>query len=679
MILNEQQSNALKAIKSFMDSPDISVFILKGYAGTGKTTLLTHILNLAKQKGITTQVMAPTGRAAKVIRDKTGTEATTIHSGIYSFSDPIENEDKDGFHFICPIKINSGEHRFCIVDESSMVSSMYSEHEIYKCGTGCLLNDLLTYVAPHSGGKVIFIGDPAQLPPVGDANSMAFNETFFDNLGLKTASYELTQVMRQGNNAILRNANTIRNILEENLFSSLEFELKDDEVEIVGNITNEYCSRYDINTDKNPIVITYSNILAAEYNVEIRKILFPNSPTICQHDVVMCVKNNYAFNIPLYNGDFFKVLSVGQTAMQRKIPVKQDQGGVKVDTTVKLSFLPVVLQDSDGNVFNCHIIENLLYNKNSQLDLAQLKALYIDFIIRHQELKEGTEEFKNALKSDPLFNAVQIKFGYAITGHKTQGGEWNDVFVDFSGQHGNCAHSLRWLYTVTTRARKRLFSPRFPQTDTFSKLQIADIVIAKQFPDGFFPEASSTLQSPKTTPFHSSDTAPFIRQKYAQIEHNFKNTEFSIQHVQSCPYLEKYSIKTPSGVFLYNGYYKKNGVFNFKANTSCPDNTMVLPLLNAIGTDVTIVFEPTDYQASTVQFQQLHQRMETLCDQLDIEIINIMEYKTSYYVRYSLRKQASYSYINFSFNRKGFITYATPTAIANDQPTYLQNLIELLH
>lgn len=678
MTLNQQQLEALESIRNFMDSTEDSVFLLKGYAGTGKTTLLVEILKMAASKKIQCQVMAPTGRAAKIIRDKIGIEATTIHKGIYAFNELKELKDDKGFRLYYPLKINSGTHPLCIIDEASMISSMISKHEIYQCGTDILLNDLLTYAAPNSGGKIIFIGDPAQLPPVGDAHSMAFNIEYLNSLGLNVKSYELSQVMRQGNSAILKNASMVREKLHNELFNQLEYELKEDEVEIVQDIAKEFCSRYNVNSNENPVVITFSNKQAANYNQNIRNILFPGSQTVCSKDILLCVSNNYAHQETLYNGDFFRVVTVHPDIIQRDIPVYVEQAGSKIIKKTTLTFQAVEIQTSNAQIIPCYLITTLLYNKAPRLDISEVNALYVDFKIRHPQLKEGSDEFLNRLHNDPFFNAVQAKYGYAITGHKSQGGEWDDVFVDFSGQDGNSTLSLRWIYTVTTRAKKHLYSTEFPHLIYYDKFRMSEINIAKQFPEGFFMEKKNITEhsTPVQTPFYGPNVPDFIREKYLQINQNLSGTNFSIVNITSHQYLEKYSIQTPSGVFIYLGDYKKNKTFRFRSTPDCPENEQLLPLLNEVYASDEPVSLELNYVASTPILQELYRKMDTLCEQLDIDIVNIVEYPNSFFVRYSLHQNERYAYINFYFNNKGSITYGAPSSIINDQTTFLEELIK---
>lgn len=226
--LTSQQREVFNKVESFLKS-DAQVFILKGYAGTGKTTMVKeiaeYIYNDLHKKP---QLMAPTGRAARVLSSKTNLNATTIHKRIYDFesfeSKGEEKIEESERKLIFAIK-DTESNPIAIVDEASMVSSTKSEQELYQFGTGVLLSDLLTYIKPLSGGKIIFVGDPAQLPPVGDNQSRALSEEYFKSQGLKVESAELTEVLRQGGQSfVLKNAMKIRDLLKEKKRNRLSFE-----------------------------------------------------------------------------------------------------------------------------------------------------------------------------------------------------------------------------------------------------------------------------------------------------------------------------------------------------------------------------------------------------------------------------------------------------------------------
>ena len=239
MQLRSQQQEAFDAIKKFITDKDKSIFILKGYAGTGKTTMIKSIIPMLMTLGKIVHLMAPTGRAAKVLCEKTGYDACTIHRGIYAFENmqavrydddgnlietnhtknkELRSKGSDDLQFWFAIRkhelAEDPSKNVYIIDESSMVSSMLARNESLHFGTDVLIDDLLTYARLHLGGKIIFVGDPAQLPPVGDNKSVALTDSFFEDKSLGVSSYELTEVLRQnGESSILKNAMMIRDLL----------------------------------------------------------------------------------------------------------------------------------------------------------------------------------------------------------------------------------------------------------------------------------------------------------------------------------------------------------------------------------------------------------------------------------------------------------------------------------
>lgn len=280
MVLTTQQNKIFEQIKAFLDS-DASVFILRGYAGTGKTTMVKVVADYITQSRQLT-MMAPTGRAARVLSVKTGYEATTIHKAIYEKAHIVPKKVKDiaesEFKFMFPIhRSENGGNVVAIVDEASMVCSRKIEHELFIFGTDNLMDDLLTYVRPNFGGKIIFVGDPAQLPPVGEAVSNALRADFFQKKGLKVIETELTEVLRQkGDSIILKNAMMIRDLLNKDKRNQLVFDEQKDDVETVPS--EQFLDKYLNNRKKSgrndSVVICYSNKSANRYNRDIRKALY---------------------------------------------------------------------------------------------------------------------------------------------------------------------------------------------------------------------------------------------------------------------------------------------------------------------------------------------------------------------------------------------------------------------
>jgi len=238
MELTPQQNKIFEQIKAFINS-DASVFILRGYAGTGKTTMVKVIADYIAQSRFLA-LMAPTGRAARILRQKTGHNATTIHKAIYKKprfdAKKVKDIAESEFKLIQDIFVpESGGSIVAIVDEASMVCSRKIEHELFAFGTDNIMEDLLTFVRPHYGGKVIFVGDPAQLPPIGEPHSNALRTEYFEEKGLKVVEAELTEVLRQqGDSTILKNAMMIRDLLKKEKRNNLVFEERKDDVETIS-------------------------------------------------------------------------------------------------------------------------------------------------------------------------------------------------------------------------------------------------------------------------------------------------------------------------------------------------------------------------------------------------------------------------------------------------------------
>ena len=444
--------------------------------------------------------MAPTGRAAKVLSSKTGFPASTIHRVIYEYtkmkavrhdkegnliSDKDEKERSKGdddlqfwFQIRKIEKDKDPSKRVFFVDESSMISSKITPGETLHFGTDVLLDDLLTYANLGLGGKVVFIGDPAQLPPVGDNRSAALTNEYFIEKGLRVSSFDLTDVIRQSEGStVLKDAMMVRVLLGISQRNSLVFERKDGEVMDItpSEVIDEFCKVLPTPTIGEAVVVCYSNSLVKDYNDAIRRKYFPEAKDIVAGDVLQVVKNNVNKNLglELYNGDFVRVLNVSQQTETQSAPVWKGVNGERTRVTIQLNFRDVTLQTEDGKQVTCKIIDSLLNSRDRSLNGLETVALYINFRMRHPLLKEKEETFKNELMSDPYFNAVQVKYGYAITAHKSQGGEWKTVFVDYSGRLGFNDDCLRWMYTATTRAQETLFGVNMPNIVTIQRKGMA--------------------------------------------------------------------------------------------------------------------------------------------------------------------------------------------------------------
>lgn len=671
MVLTLQQQQVLDKIKEFMVN-DASVFILCGYAGTGKTTMIKHIIDFISQYIEKVELMAPTGRAARVLYSKTGYLATTIHKAIYAFTiSEIEtvNDIADAeikLHF--SIRINN---RKCvaIVDEASMLCSHKSTQEMFSFGTNNLMDDLLTFVRPSFGGKVIFVGDPMQLPPVGENISNALNADFFIQKGLKVMQAELTEVLRQtGDSVILKNAMQIRNIFRKEKRNRLVFEEKKNDVESLpsGELLKKYIEIRKKTNRNDCVVICYSNKYAYGYNRDIRRELYDEEePELRVGDILLVVQNNSLLDV--MNGDFVQVMSVGERTKQ-SAPVYVQEGGYKKRKVIELEFVKIQVMNSKGEILSCELLLDFLNSGNPSLKIDEQRALYINFRIRNKNLKLDTEEFINALRSDDYFNCLKAKYGYAVTGHKCQGGEWGNVFVDFSGRTGLSDDCLRWAYTATTRAKKQLYFTNLPHITPFTKFRIEQIQQCSKIND-----ECRIIGNIEYSPFHNVGVPDYLHAKLMCIENNLKWTPYKINKVESKPYQEIYYIETPDRVERYDIRYKKGGIFLKAIPHNVSEHNVIVCMMLNDERAMPLVF---NYVPSDEIHENLYNLIRSVCDELTIQITNVVEHKEDYSVIFYFRTSDSFSYIKFYINESGYVTYAKPMSFLGKDDKELADLIE---
>ena len=443
-------------ISNFILSNDLnSVFVLKGYAGSGKTTLLgsfVHQLNTINFKAV---LIAPTGRAAKVLSSYSKHPAYTIHKQIY-------NTKTEGTgNIIFQLRKNTYKNTIFIVDEASMIGNEIIENKLSK--NNSLLNDLVEYVKDGCNCKLLFVGDPAQLPPVNLTLSPALDsdlleEYYFD----KVFIVELTFVVRQKQNSgILNNATTIRKQLNQKIYNQFKFNINgcDDIINLndSNNIFEVLESAYDISGIDQTVFIVRSNKRAYLINKQIRQSILDNEDDLSVGDRLMVLKNNY-FWLPqtsrpgfIANGDIIEII---------KIKSKKDIYGfffaevqvILVDYPEELPFDTIILLDTLRIT-----TASLSYEETNRL-YKNIKEDYVDEKSRFKQLLK--------VKANKFFNALQVKYAYAITCHKSQGGQWENVFVEKPYLPvGQNKEYLRWLYTAVTRSTKNLYLIGFTSED----------------------------------------------------------------------------------------------------------------------------------------------------------------------------------------------------------------------
>lgn len=437
-----------KAAEFITNTNKNELFVLKGYAGTGKTTIISTIVNHLADANKKYVLLAPTGRAAKVISGYSQKPAFTIHKRIY-FPKKGSGGGAVGF----TMQPNKFTNTIFIVDEASMISDTIQESKMYE--NGSLLDDLISYVYSGNNCKMILIGDTAQLPPVNSDLSPALN---IDSLSLnydKDVHYiELDEVMRQEENSgILYNATELREILKSAFMDTFQFKLRGfkDIVRLVDgydiqDAINQAYSNYSI---EDTAFIVRSNKRANQYNQQIRTRILSRESELSTGDFMMVVKNNYFWLNEkseagfIANGDIIEILEIFR--------IEELYG-------FKFARVKVRMVDYPSQIpFETYLLLDTVESESPSLTYEQSNQLYQEVM---KDYEDETAQYKKFLKikNNPYFNALQVKFSYAITCHKSQGGQWNTVFIEQPYlPEGINKDYIRWLYTAITRAKDRLY------------------------------------------------------------------------------------------------------------------------------------------------------------------------------------------------------------------------------
>ena len=460
--LTPTQKTAFDKIRFFVENEKDKVFILRGYAGTGKSTIIKGIIEWLQDKDIDFELLASTGRAAKVVSDKTGHQASTVHGAIYTFDqlsedlDTLSKEEVDekgqiSLNFSLRSVINPEELTIYIIDEASMISDTAdSSGSFAKFGTGRLLNDLFAF---NKQAKFIFIGDASQLPPVASKVdiSPALNKPYIEEtFGYKVEDFALTEIKRQDlNSGIIKSSMILRNIHERKITvpwpPKLQVKGHGNDIAFKGNhvqLVNEYIARVAKDGFYDQTLICNSNNIRHEINLQVRRELFPSAHQLIAGDLLMITQNNMPTG--LVNGDQVEVLEVQG---------REERAG--------LTFLKVRIQELvSKNIHITYVIEDVLQSSKLNITPPQHKRLIIDFHMRMKEknVKQKSRQFKDNMREDQFLNGLRAVYGYAITCHKSQGGEWDHVYLYIDNKIlGKPQPEIyQWWYTAITRAKKQL-------------------------------------------------------------------------------------------------------------------------------------------------------------------------------------------------------------------------------
>ena len=462
----QEQAHALEVFAEFFTDRDPhAVMILRGSAGTGKTTLSGAIVRTLKEIRQKVMLLAPTGRAAKVFSLNSGSPAYTIHRRIY------REKSFSGVEGQFNLNDNLYTDTLFMVDEASMIANMGLGGMSF--GSGCLLDDLVHFVYQGRNDRLLLIGDKAQLPPVGEEESPALHAAMLEGYGLKVYECDLNEVLRQSEESgILYNATMIRQMITHDDITQLpkiHFAGYSDIKQMPGAelIESLAYSYHHVGLD-DTIVVTRSNKRANIFNQGIRNMVLDREEELSQGDILMIVKNNYYWmeeerksNNKLQSNEIPAFLANGDRAKVLKVRRRIDLYGFRF-ATLLLQF-----PDYDNYELEATVLLETLTSEAPALTHEQQEQLFHQIEEDYQDIPLKTDRMK-AIRQDQFFNALQVKFAYAVTCHKAQGGQWAHVYVDQGYMTDDMLNPdyIHWLYTAFTRATEMLYLVNWPETQT---------------------------------------------------------------------------------------------------------------------------------------------------------------------------------------------------------------------
>ena len=449
-----EQEKALTCFADFLVTPAQrhKAFVLRGYAGTGKTSLVAALVKTLDKLEQKVVLLAPTGRAAKVFAAYAGHPAFTIHKKIYrqrNFSNALDNFS---------LNENLATHTLFIVDEASMIANEGLSGSMF--GTGRLLDDLVHYVYSGKECRLLLVGDTAQLPPVGELLSPALDTLTLEGYGLQVSEADLTQVVRQvQDSGILWNATQLRHLVENGssgVWPKVRLKgFADVRVLPGAELTDELSACYGRDGMDETIVICRSNKRANLYNNGIRAQVLWCEDELNTGDLLMVAKNNYYWAAQVKEMDF---VANGEIVMVKRIRRTRELYGFRF-AEVTLLF------PEQGDVeLDVNILLDTLHTDAPALPKAENDRLFYAVLEDYADLTRKAERMRK-MKTDPYYNALQVKYAYAITCHKAQGGQWKNVFLDqgYLSADYLTPEYYRWLYTAFTRATHTLYLVNFPE------------------------------------------------------------------------------------------------------------------------------------------------------------------------------------------------------------------------
>ncbi len=666
--LTKDQETAIVAIERFLAS-DQHCFILKGHAGTGKTYLLGGFLRYLRSIDRMGVLFGPTGRSALILARKAGLEASTIHHGIYTYVDTQVAEDHYQTRFV--IKVNRDAlDTVYVIDEASLISPESEPDALLQFGSGNVLKDLVDHINPQgTKRKIIYVGDEMQLSPGQAAHGPALDGEYLGaEFGLSCAQERLSEVVRQAaDSGIHAMSSDLRDQLMAGQIN--RFSLPKERSDLISEDEQSSLTAFAANWSpqqlEDRICIAYSNRQVLAMNKAIRLRLFPGRTGPGPDDRIMITRSRY-WGVRLYSGQFCRLLKVEEPKV-RTVPMTVKGGATDV---VELRFRDVVMSSANEMGVEAELKLTILENTLEMPDNEALKrlqrALFVDFKNRHKELKTDSDAFLIALRGDPYINATFLQYGYAITGHKALGGEWDVVHLDLRTSMPVLSKGfLRWAYTGVTRARRELWLVGTEEKTPFSELHYAPIKriarpLGEQLPAG------------NDEPCEVAFPHAFQRIRYNHLAENARQRGWQLT-VRQLQYADRYQVQAQAQIVeldLAWGNKGHTGSIRPLRSATAEFDAEVLALFKEAPH---VAFQ---YTPSNETYRELYEAVYSAGEKCDCSISNVVE--APYYQRYFVRSEASCAGIDFHHDANRRFGMAEPFSTMGEDDVVLHKLIDAL-
>ena len=660
MTLTPSQQSAYQRFEEFINSDD-RIFILKGSAGTGKTTLLKAFVDSLNDKGWKCVLMAPTGRAAYVLNEKTGHASATIHRSIYQIESDLKDDGTGQLVFSLRNNNDSLTRTVYIIDEASMIADYNNESDMFRFGSGCLLQDLIAYCGFR---KIVFVGDYAQLPPVGQNISPAMSSDYLkEKYGIRCCETVLKELVRQKEGSLIyQNATFIRDAIEKASFN--DFCITDgDDVKKSDTLIDDYFEINEGSINDNSIIIAYSNIQVLNYNQSIRKRLYSsNSEKIVPGELLIISQNNYSYPEELFNGTIVRVLECDSddNVEKRKVSFytsEKDVNGNAIIKEMELAFRTIKIETPTHNQIDCVLLDSFVTDSSCNLTRDYHQALRVDFNNRMSKnnIARGSDSYNSHQKTDKYLNAVICKYGYAITCHKAQGGEWDNVFVDMNSIQGKQTSGyFRWVYTAITRSIKGLWHYASPVFNAISKMYIMPI--------------SNTDKILYYVPAGEE----FLNWHFNRISKLCMLQGISCSENKKIPYQHVMTFVKDGKRCVIVRWYNKSG-YSSKQNILDTNDLDFSKIVEKI-IELSLIPEKMPFEPKTDFALILHEFVLDLVNELGVSVLNIRQenWKDIYY----LRTAPFESMLTFSYNAKGMYSSVFPQSTGGTEDNLLRIICE---